>query len=455
MLHERMGMNDDRSVDGRTTPERGRRRPLSSGAHRAMIEPTPGDVLGGHYEIRAHLGAGGMGSVVLAHDRELDRPVAIKLIHPERAHREGTVEALREEARMMARVRHENVAGVYAFGEHEGMPYFVMEYVPGTDLRRELKRRLVPMQLEEALGVLDAICRGLSAIHSFGIVHGDLKPANVLLGSSSRVALSDFGAASLAARDAGALGERNTPAYLAPEVGGAQDVYGPPIPVRVDVYALGVTAFEMLTGRLPFPDARTFAEAIYAHAELEPPAPSLVADVPAAFDPVILRALAKDPVERTATPADFRRELRAATEYLGRSPSNHLFLIVDDDPVFQTLASTLLTSRFPGTRARVAKDGEAALEAIAIERPSLVLLDLEMPRMSGLEVVTRLAEDPSTHDLPIVVITGAGGADDWRALSQLGVSGFLVKPVDLDALTALTNRLLPRPRLSTRPPPPR
>src|ERR1700712_1194762 len=184
--------------------------------------PDVGTLIGDSYRVVGPLGQGGMGVVVLAVDERLERDVAIKLIRPAYTRNANARERFLIEARAMARVRHENVVEIYAFGELLQTPYFVMEYVPGTNVAHWLDDGILEDRLpsiDEALGYLDQVCRGVQAIHKAGAVHGDLKPSNVLIGPASRVAVADMGLSRLF-DPTGRLGEHpmaGTPAYMAPE----------------------------------------------------------------------------------------------------------------------------------------------------------------------------------------------------------------------------------------------
>ena len=179
------------------------------------------------------------------------------------------------EARAMARVRHENVVEIFAFGEIDGSPYFVMEYVPGSNVANWLDELILEDKLpsiDEALGYLDQICRGLAAIHTSGAVHGDLKPSNILLGPASRVAIADLGLSRLVRHPTGRIGDHpmaGTPAYLAPEF--SRPDLPPHLLQRSDIYALGVIAYEMLTGEPPY-DIVTTQDMLAAHAHAADPA---------------------------------------------------------------------------------------------------------------------------------------------------------------------------------------
>ncbi len=404
--------------------------------------PVPGTVVGS-YEVRSSLGRGSMGVVMKARDRHLDRLVAIKFIHPSLANRTGVLKRFEAEARVMAKIRHEHVTAVHAFGEHEGAPYFVMEYVEGHDLEELLRRRRgSPLVLDEALAILDAICRGVQAVHSAGAVHGDLKPANVLLGDANRVVVSDFGAARTI-RDQHASSEavHGTPAYLAPEYG-LNHTGNVDHPQRADLYSLGVMAFELLTGRLPFA-TEDVLEMLHLHANEPPPRASDVnPSLPAVFDAVLRKALAKDPLARQASVQRFRHELNVARLNMTADGENRRFVVADDEPVFRLLGQTILQAGFPGSRIVCAEDGLTAFDAIVAEETAVALIDLDMPGLDGLALVGKLREDPRGQRVPVIVITGAGGEDDWRALTERGASAFLVKPVDPDAVLSLVRRLL-------------
>lgn len=404
--------------------------------------PVPGTVVGS-YEVRSSLGRGSMGVVMKARDRHLDRMVAIKFIHPSLANRAGVLQRFEAEARVMAKIRHEHVTAVHAFGEHEGAPYFVMEYVEGHDLEELLRRRRgAPMVLDEALAILDAICRGVQAVHSAGAVHGDLKPANVLLGDANRVVVSDFGAArTIRDRNAASEAVHGTPAYLAPEYGlnhtGTVDH-----PQRADLYSLGVMAFELLTGRLPFATDDVL-EMLHLHSSEPPPRASEVnPGLPSVFDAVLRKALAKEPEARHASVQRFRQELNAARLHMSADGVTRRFVVADDEPVFRLLGQTILQAGFPGSNIVCAADGLTAFDAIVSAETAVALIDLDMPGLDGLALVGKLRADPRGQRVPIIVITGAGGDDDWRALTERGASAFLVKPVDPDAVLSLVRRLL-------------
>lgn len=404
--------------------------------------PQPGALIAGTYRITRSLGEGAMGIVVLARDEGLEREVAIKLIHPDYVASKDAHRRFVGEARTMARVRHENVVEIYAFGEHQGAPYFVMEYVPGTTVAAWLRDR-AELSIDEAIGALDQVCRGLTAIHRAGAVHRDLKPTNVLVGPAFRIAVADLGLARVLDRPRTSEADTvsGTPAYMAPEMvrGG---LVPPAMQQRADVYSLGVMAFELLTGRLPF-ETDNAAEMMSRHAREQPPlATELRGDLPSAFDAVLMRALEKDPAGRTSSPEAFRRELLEARETASLATRAQRLLVADDDDDFAALVRETLEWAFPGAEIICVRDGDEALRELDRRPAALAVIDLDMPGLNGIELTAAIRATPKSERMPVLVVTATGGAPDWRLLSSLGADGFLVKPIDPMALVALARRTL-------------
>src|SRR5262245_11735907 len=262
------------------------------------------------YRIEAVLGRGGMGVVYLAQDLGLRRKVALKLLAPELAEDERFRERFLRESELAASIDHPNVIPIYAAGESEGLLYIAMRYVAGTDLKALLRREgaLVPAR---ALAIATQVAAALDAAHEHGLVHRDVKPANVLISGqagSEHAYLSDFGLGKSGSLSTGltAAGEiLGTIDYVAPE-----QIRGAPVDYRADLYSLGCLLFECLTGEVPF---RRDAEVtvIYAHLQEKPPAASSRRPtLPWELDGVLARAMAKKPGERYAS----CRELVVAAE---------------------------------------------------------------------------------------------------------------------------------------------
>jgi len=267
-------------------------------------------VLGGRYRIVRHLARGGMAEVYLAHDELLDRPVAVKVLFPELVRDPSLVERFRREAQSVARLNHPNIVSVYDFGQDEGAFYIVMEYVAGRTLG-DIIRAEGPMAPSRAIAIAADVAAGLDAAHREGIVHRDVKPANVLVSQGDGVVkVADFGIARAtdSREDLTMPGMViGTATYLSPE-----QAQGRAVDQRSDVYSLGMVLFEMLTGRAPFRgDGATEIAARQRSEAL--PLPSV--DNPAvspALDAAVASALALDPARRPPSAAAFRAELLAA-----------------------------------------------------------------------------------------------------------------------------------------------
>jgi len=275
------------------------------------IELSDGDEFAG-YRIERRLGRGGMGILYLALEPGLERRVALKLIAPEAAGDEVFSRRFAEESRIAASIEHPNVVPIYAAGEEAGVPYIAMRYVAGADLARRLARegRLSP---QLAVDLIVQIGNGLDAIHAAGLVHRDVKPANVLLsgdGGGDHAYITDFGVARNVTTESGLTQTGRfvgTLDYVAPE-----QISGDAIDARVDVYALGCLLFKLLTGEVPFPREGDAAR-LFAHLNDPPPAPSLhVPEVSMALDDVVIRAMSKGPDERYPSAGDLGRAAQAA-----------------------------------------------------------------------------------------------------------------------------------------------
>jgi len=275
------------------------------------IELSDGDEFAG-YRIERRLGRGGMGILYLAIEPGLERRVALKLIAPEAASDEVFARRFAEESRIAASIEHPNVVPIYAAGEEAGVPYIAMRYVAGADLGRRLVRegRLSP---QVAVDLIAQIANGLDAIHAAGLIHRDVKPANVLLSGDDggdHAYITDFGVARNVATESGLTQTGRfvgTLDYVAPE-----QISGGSIDARVDVYALGCLLFKLLTGEVPFPKDGDAAR-LFAHLNDPAPAPSLyVPDVSMALDDVVIRAMSKSPEDRYPSAGDLGRAARAS-----------------------------------------------------------------------------------------------------------------------------------------------
>ncbi len=269
--------------------------------------PHPTPVVGGRYRVERRLGVGGMATVDLARDLELERPVALKRLHPHLL-TEQTVDRFRREARAAARLRHPGVVTIHDWGFDGDVPYLVMEVVDGPSLRSALARRgrLAP---GEALAVLAPAVAGLAAAHDAGIVHRDVTPGNVLVGHDGASKMADFGLARPTASAAVTVPDAvvGSPHYLSPEA-----ARGDHLDARSDVYSLGCVLYECLTGRPPF-DGGTAAVIATRRLQESVPAPSeLVPSLSSALDEVVRIATELDPDDRYDDAAELLSDLHDA-----------------------------------------------------------------------------------------------------------------------------------------------
>ncbi len=388
----------------------------------------------GDYRIVRPIGSGGMASVYLARDEALDRDVAIKIARDTGPASLEMMERFRSEARAMARIAHPNVVRIHALGDLQGVPYIVMEHVPGEDLSQLLAQRGGRLRLAEALAVLDQICRGASAIHAAGLVHGDLKPANVLFGPGFRVVLSDFG---LSRRVTAAPSSWSTPAYGAPELARGDEL-APALAQRVDVYSIAVMAYELLTGKLPFEPEERRAHAIDG---LVPTRPSVIRpELPSELDVPLLAALTTDPELRTPSADALRRALERVP--LHPAPDHRIrILVADDDPDYRDLVRRTLARSFRGGTIESVSDGASALASALAMRPDLVVTDLDMPGLNGVELLAEMRAHPSLESVPVIVLSAIGGPADWALLGRLGAQAFVGKPFDAQQLTSVAHAI--------------
>ncbi len=259
-----------------------------------------------HLEILAFIGKGGMGAVYKARQPALDRLIALKILPPQAASGPGFAERFNREARALAKLNHPNIVGVHEFGQANGMPFFIMEFVDGPNLRQlERTGKLSP---REALQIVPQICEALQFAHDEGIVHRDIKPENILLDKKGRVKIADFGIAKIMGRESDAAltetkGAIGTPQYMAPEqVEKPQEVDH-----RADIFSLGVVFYEMLTGELPL-------------GKFAPPSRKVEVDV--RLDEVVLRSLEKEPERRYQQASEVKTALETISASADATPAD-------------------------------------------------------------------------------------------------------------------------------------
>src|SRR3954463_9815057 len=270
-----------------------------------------GEVLSDRYELEELVGTGGMSSVFRAHDRLLDRKVALKVLHEQYTADEEYVERFRREARAVAALSHPNIVTVIDRGEHEGRQFIVFEYVSGENLKQLIVRR-GPAPVTTALELGIQMARALSFAHQQGLVHRDVKPQNVLLNGAGEAKVTDFGIARSLDVQHGmtqtgtVLG---TSDYIAPE-----QAQGQRVDEQTDVYSLGIVLYELLTNEVPFP-GENFVAVAMRHINEEPPSiRDKRPDVSPRLEAAVHRAMAKDAADRFPTMVDFCHELEACLQ---------------------------------------------------------------------------------------------------------------------------------------------
>jgi serine/threonine-protein kinase len=393
-----------------------------------------GELLDGVYEIVQLLGRGGMGQVFEAQDHLLNRRVAIKAAWPN-----PLSPPLRNEARALAAFQHPSLVSVYTLGEHRGIDYLVMERVYGVPLTRHAATRWVAGQAfspAELVQILLPAAEALSVVHRAGLVHRDIKPDNIMLTPAQRVVLMDFGLVLPEFDVNGKQRVAGSPPYMAPEA--LLNTAATGSGHLVDIFGLGVLGYELLTGRRPYA-GMTIREVIASHerghaarlAELRP-------DCPPALCQVIHEMLSPDPTMRIQSAEAVAWQLRGIRDARSRSdrpvvtkrkaPS---VLIVDDDVDLAKILAFYVRQIVGATEVRVAHDGEEALRQVQEHEPDVMLLDLHMPRMNGVEVCMQLRGEGLAQSCSIISVSAGAHEHDVQLLHQLGIHHFVEKGSNL------------------------
>jgi serine/threonine-protein kinase len=372
------------------------RPPLSESA----VIPHGAEIAG--YRIGPQLGRGGMGVVYKAHHIRLDRSAAVKVLTPALAHNAEFRERFISESQMAATLQHPNVVTVYDAGDDQGLLYLAMQFVAGTDLRRLLELE-GPLEPARALNILAQVAGALDAAHAHGLVHRDVKPANVLV-DIDRAYLGDFGLTKRFNGTGGMTGVGQivgTVDYLAPEQIDSGRVDG-----RTDLYALGCVVYECLAGRPPHRKDSDIA-VLFAHVREEPPPlSSLVDDLPEKADDVMAKALAKEVDDRYSSCREFIFDLALelgvdSSELASQEPSSHV-VVASEDPI---------------TRAIVR--GSLANMGVAVSEVGAGV----MPAWLGDRRFDALIADPTCDAATVAEVRAAGGDPPPKLLLLVGRDG--------------------------------
>jgi serine/threonine-protein kinase len=302
-----------------------------------------GSLVGGRYAVTARLAMGGMATVYLATDTNLDRDVAIKVLHPHLSQDPSFAERLEQEAKAAARLSHPHVVSVLDRGHDGDVFYLVMEYVPGRNLR-ELLNDHGPLAPRQALALIDAVVDGLAAAHAAGLVHRDIKPENVLLGDSGQIKVADFGLARAVTTSTSTGVTLGTVAYIAPEL--VQRSGGD---ARSDLYSVGIMLYELLTGRQPY-EGDLPVQVAMQHATRDVPPPSdLVPGLSPELDELVQWACARDPEDRPVDAEALLGEIRHIRTHLSDAQLD----LHSAQTQYIPRAETGFTQRFPAGRTEV------------------------------------------------------------------------------------------------------
>ncbi|MBI1915476.1 MAG: protein kinase [Planctomycetes bacterium] len=422
----------------------------------------------GNYRILERVGAGGMGVVFKAEHIRLRRQVAIKVMPVEQEHSATLLLRFYSEVRAIAQLVHPNIVAAIDAGEVAGprpddpvLHYFVMEYVPGQDLEEYVLQH-GPLDPTLACDIVQQVAAALGEANKHNMVHRDIKPSNILITPEGQAKLLDFG---LARSNMCRLTEPGTVLgtldFMAPE----QVKDASMVDIRADLYALGGTLYWCLTGRLPFPPQKNVAQDLARR--LTQPPPSLLAarpDIPRELDAIVTRLMALDPEDRYPTPEAVQEALlpwvagglrafqtarvsqcrdepsyspsgnRLSRSMLQRADMPYQILVVDDEPAPRQLCCCVLKAE--GIVCDEAAGGLEALDMVYRKPYDLVLLDINMPDVSGLEVCRRLREQEPCPHLKLITLSGFANPDDMAQMLLAGADDFLAKPFSIVQLMA-------------------
>jgi tetratricopeptide (TPR) repeat protein/predicted Ser/Thr protein kinase len=271
----------------------------------ALVQLAPGTSIGSRYEIVRLLGQGGMGAVYQAHDKELERQVAIKVIRADMASNPEILRRFKQELILARQITHKNVIRIFDLGQADGIKFITMEYIEGENLQVVLRRKK-KLDPPEAANILAQVCRALEAAHNEGVIHRDLKPQNIMLDKTGRAYVMDFGIArsmlSAGMTQTGAL--IGTPDYMSPE-----QAKGQTLDARSDLFSIGIIFYEMLSGQVPFDADTTMAKLWKRTNEPARPLDELDKTIPKPLSDIVRKCLEIDPQKRLASAGELLHQI--------------------------------------------------------------------------------------------------------------------------------------------------
>ena len=386
----------------------------------------------GKYQIRRLLGQGGMGAVYLAFDPVIEREVALKVLSAEVANSDAALQRFLREARAIGRLNSPHVVAVYDVDQSNNRYFIVMELLSGGSVA-DLAERHGALPWNEACEIAAQAARGLAAAHAAGMIHRDIKPANLMRTADGLVKVVDFG---LSKATAAADDPRNavtmagqilgTPQYMSPEQFESAE-----LDARTDIYSLGATLFELLTGRFPYDECRTILQIMTAHLSKPPPVPTeFVVTIPAECNRIVARAMAKNLAERYATAAEMAKDLEALLA--GNVEES---ILVDDESEVDSdrpLATAVIVEPSK-LQAAVFKDAltragvrsvetlgtsQAAKQAIDRGAPDLLITAMQLPDGLGLDLIRELSGQGLLRESAVVLNSNDSTMDELFAAGK-------------------------------------
>jgi len=361
-----------------------------------------GSTFADRYQVIEELGLGGMGRVYKVLDKTVDEKVALKLLNPDIAAQEQTIERFRNELKMARKISHRHVCRMYDLSEAEGMPFITMEYIAGEDLKSLIKRA-GQISVGKAINLTQQVLEGLDEAHRMGVVHRDLKPQNIMIDMDGNAKITDFGIAR-STKTKGLTGTGiiiGTPEYMSPE-----QVEGKPVDQRSDLYSLGIILYELVTGKLPFEGDTPLSVAV-KHKIEEPRAPQEInALIPKDLNRVILKCMAKDRKQRYQNTQELLSDLKKIEEGV---PTTEKFI-----PERKTQTSKQLT---------LTLEPKKVLIPVLAVLTAAVMIFVFIKIIPQRKLVFRGENKPSLAVMYFENNTGDNALDHWRkALSDLLIS---------------------------------